>query len=81
MMAIVQAAAVACSRSVASFVPTPTRFPSARELCALALERSLRLHDVEGRNAILVGYGALSEHDFDAGASALCHVLAHAYPP
>jgi GntR family transcriptional regulator/MocR family aminotransferase len=44
-----------------------------------AAGRSLRLYGVEGRNAIVVGYGALPEHDADAGLRALVDLLADAY--
>jgi hypothetical protein len=39
----------------------------------------MRLYAVEGRNAVLVGYGALPEHDADAGLRALCNLLAELY--
>jgi GntR family transcriptional regulator / MocR family aminotransferase len=57
----------------------PAGGPTARELCELASKRSLRLYEVEGRNAVLVGYGALPEYDADAGLRALSDLLASAY--
>jgi hypothetical protein len=57
----------------------PADGPTAAELCHRAAARSLRLYLVEGRNAVLVGYGALSEHETDAGFELLCNVLAETY--
>jgi GntR family transcriptional regulator/MocR family aminotransferase len=57
----------------------PARGPTAAELCGLAAAQGLQLYRVEGRNAVLVGYGALSEHETDAGLLALCDVLAKSY--
>jgi GntR family transcriptional regulator/MocR family aminotransferase len=57
----------------------PKHGPVAAELCDRGAARSLALHPVEDRNAILVGYGALSEHDAEAGLEALCDLLAEAY--
>jgi GntR family transcriptional regulator/MocR family aminotransferase len=57
----------------------PRRGPTAAELCDRAAAQSLALYPVEDRNAILVGYGALSEFDAEAGLEALCDLLAEAY--
>jgi GntR family transcriptional regulator / MocR family aminotransferase len=57
----------------------PRDGPTAAELCDRGAAQSLALYPVEARNAILVGYGALSEHDAEAGLEALCDLLAEAY--
>lgn len=57
----------------------PGSGPTARELCELASERSLALYEVAGRNAVLVGYGALPEYDAEAGLRALTDLLATVY--
>jgi GntR family transcriptional regulator/MocR family aminotransferase len=57
----------------------PAHGPSASELCEHAATRSLLLYPVAGRNAVLVGYGALPEHDAAAGLHALCDLLAESY--
>jgi GntR family transcriptional regulator / MocR family aminotransferase len=57
----------------------PPHGPTAPELCDRGAAQSLALYQVEARNAILVGYGALSEHDAKAGLEALCDLLAEAY--
>jgi GntR family transcriptional regulator/MocR family aminotransferase len=48
----------------------PPEGPAAAELCDRASAQSVQLYRVEGRNAVLVGYGALSEHETDAGLKA-----------
>jgi GntR family transcriptional regulator/MocR family aminotransferase len=57
----------------------PDHGPDAAELCARAAERSMRLYGPAGRNAVLVGFGALSEHDAEAGLRALGNLLAESY--
>jgi GntR family transcriptional regulator/MocR family aminotransferase len=62
----------------------PPEGPSAEELAADAAERSIELfpigphhHDSRTvRDGVVVGYGALPEHDFEAGLSALGDLLA-----
>ena len=70
---------VGASAGLRVLLDLPAHGPTVAELCERALERSMLLHDVEGRNAIVVGYGALSEHDSEAGLDALCDLLAEAY--
>lgn len=57
----------------------PPHGATAAELCDHAAARSLRVYAVEGRNAVLVGYGALSEHETEAGFGLLCDLLAETY--
>jgi GntR family transcriptional regulator / MocR family aminotransferase len=70
---------VGASAGLRVLLDLPAHGPTAAELCDRALARSLLLHGVEGRNAIVVGYGALSEHECEAGLTALCDLLAEAY--
>jgi GntR family transcriptional regulator / MocR family aminotransferase len=62
----------------------PPTGPSAQELTERAAQRAIELfpvtpHHHDGRaarNAVVVGYGALPEHDFEAGVGALGDLLA-----
>jgi DNA-binding transcriptional MocR family regulator len=66
----------------------PENGPTSRELIAEASRRSIELdplapHYASGeapRDGIVVGFGALPEHDFEAGLSALGDLLAAAIP-
>ncbi len=76
-------APVGISAGLRVLLELPATGPFAVELAARATERSIELFPVgqfhhEGapaRDGVVVGYGALPEHDFDAGLRALGDLL------
>ena len=76
-------APVGISAGLGVLIELPDGAPSSRALIAAAAARSIELHDLaphyrDGRaprDGVLIGYGAIPEHDFGAALAALGEVL------
>jgi GntR family transcriptional regulator/MocR family aminotransferase len=77
------------SAGLSVVVELPDGAPSEAELVELARRCSIELFPLSffyadptgARPGLVIGYGALPEHDLDAGLEALCDLLARAVPP
>jgi GntR family transcriptional regulator / MocR family aminotransferase len=77
---------VGISAGLRVLLELPAECPSAEELAEQALEREIELfpvgrfhhHGPPARDGVVLGYGALPEHDFEAGLNALGDLLAEA---
>jgi GntR family transcriptional regulator / MocR family aminotransferase len=75
---------VGISAGLRVLLELPARGPSAEELAQQALKRGIELfpvgnfhhHEPPARDGVVLGYGALPEHDFEAGLKALGDLLA-----
>ena len=79
---------VGISAGIGVLLELPEDGPDSSHLVEAALRRSIELYPLassyhEGRgpqDGIVLGYGALPEHDFEAGLSVLGEVLSELFP-